>query len=83
MPKPDEPMLRSIVESRLRDKTVADQAGALILDFLKRKEARALATDQLLNAVYLLKTNLGVEPKEEEDELLKALLRELTNEIPE
>jgi MoxR-like ATPase len=82
MPKPDEPMLRSIVESRLDDRAVADKAGALIRDFLKRKEARALATDQLLNAVYLLKTNLGVEPKEE-DELLKALLRELTNEIPE
>lgn len=82
MPKPDEPMLRSIVGSRLEDQTIAGKSEALIRDFLKRKEARALATDQLLNAVYLLKTNLGVEPKEE-DELLKALLRELTNEIPE
>jgi MoxR-like ATPase len=37
MPKPDEPMLRSIVESRLEEKAVADKAGKLIRDFLKLK----------------------------------------------
>src|SRR5262245_1537075 len=82
MPKPDEKMLRNIIESRLRSKNIANQSKDLIEKFLKQKESGTLATDQLLNAVYLLKGNNGVQP-DENDELIKALLRELRNEIPD
>jgi MoxR-like ATPase len=77
MPRPDEKMLGKIISARLEDRTLAKKGKKLVQEFLKRKEQGALATDQLLNAVYLLKDNRGITPKEY-DELLKALLRELS-----
>jgi MoxR-like ATPase len=82
MPRPDEKMLKNIVESRLRNKAVAKSSADLIRKFLDLKTSRTLATDQLLNAVYLLRGSARPQPGED-DELIKALLRELRNEMPE
>jgi MoxR-like ATPase len=75
MPKPIDTDLYNIVESHLT-KEVADQVSDLISRFLKKtdSEAALLATDQLLNAVYLRKYGAQVEEDGTlEDLLLKAL----------
>ena len=80
MPKPDEKILTSIIEARLEDKTIAKRVKKLVDHFLARKQSKKLATDQLLNAVCLLKGTGGVpaDGTEEYKALLNALLRELT-----
>jgi MoxR-like ATPase len=75
MPKPVKADLYNIVEAHLT-KEVADKVDDLILRFISKtdSEAALLATDQLLNAVYLRK--YGAEVEEDgtlEDLLLKAL----------
>lgn len=77
MPKPNEKILTDIVAARLENPSFAKKSSKLIGEFFKRRESKALATDQLLNAVYLLKGEFGVTPSEQ-DKLLKALLRELS-----
>lgn len=77
MPRPDEAILRKIIGNRLEDKSLADKSGELISQFLKRKQAGSLATDQLLNAVYLLRDDRGLPPGER-DKLVEDLMRELS-----
>ena len=49
----------------------------LIESFLKRRVAGDLATDQLLNAIYLISRRPGPGP-DEKDRLVQALLRHLS-----
>ena len=75
MPKPAETDLYNIVEAHLT-KEVADQVNDLIGRFFQKtdSEAALLATDQLLNAVYLRKYGAQVEENGTLEELLlKAL----------
>jgi MoxR-like ATPase len=75
MPKPVETDLYNIVEAHLTT-DVAKQVNDLISRFLEKtdSEAALLATDQLLNAVYLRKYGAQVEKDGTlEDLLLKAL----------
>lgn len=75
MPKPLESDLYNIVEAHLT-KDVADRVNDLISRFFKKTDSKAasLATDQLLNAVYLRKYNVPVEAGSTLEELLlKAL----------
>ena len=75
MPKPIETDLYNIVEAHLT-KGVADEVDDLIKRFFKKtnSEAALLATDQLLNAVYLRKYGAQVEEGGTLEELvLKAL----------
>lgn len=77
MPKPEETDLYNIVEAHLT-KDVADTVDDLIQRFFSKtdKDAALLATDQLLNAVYLRK--YGAEIKED-DALERLLLAALTS----
>jgi MoxR-like ATPase len=75
MPKPIDTDLYNIVEAHLT-KDVADRVNDLISRFLEKTDSDAalLATDQLLNAVYLRKYGAQVEKDGTlEDLLLKAL----------
>jgi MoxR-like ATPase len=50
---PDEQQLKSIVEAHLGEESLAD-AQPLIEQFLKAQKTEVLATDQLLNAIYMV-----------------------------
>ena len=72
---PDETVLANIVAAQLGDEALAD-SQPLIEQFLQRRESGDLATDQLLNAVYLATS--GVRPPADARDLLTvALLRPL------
>jgi MoxR-like ATPase len=73
--QPDKDKLARIVEAHLGPQA-RKQATNLINDFLKRRDRNILATDQLLNAVYLLASGAGKDPGDLE-ELLGSLLHPL------
>jgi MoxR-like ATPase len=74
---PDEKRLTEIVQAHLGE-TVFPQAEQLVKDFVDRQKRGDLATDQLLNAIYLTtQANITLGDKET---LGKALLRYLTSE---
>ena len=75
MPKPEETDLYNIVEAHLT-KEVADQVNDLIKRFLSKTDTDAamLATDQLLNAVYLRKYGAQVEENSDLEKLILAAL---------
>lgn len=80
MPAPDEAHLRDIITSQLGEDALGN-AERLIATFLGKRgaEGQHLATDQLLNAIYLLK--YGSDPlAPDKDSLHKAILRSLTEE---
>jgi MoxR-like ATPase len=73
---PDAERLAKIVDALLGEDGIPDRAR-LITDFIDRRERGDLATDQLLNALYLVTT--GVRPPQAtRDRLVDALLRPLT-----
>jgi len=75
MPKPEKTDLYNIVEAHLT-KDVADQVEDLIKRFLSKTDADAamLATDQLLNAVYLRKYGAQVGENSDLEKLILAAL---------
>ncbi|MEM9090786.1 MAG: AAA family ATPase [Cyanobacteria bacterium P01_F01_bin.53] len=75
MPKPAKEDLFNIVEAHLT-KEVADEVNDLIGRFFDKtdSEAALLATDQLLNAVYLRKYGASVDPDDDLEQLLLAAL---------
>ena len=75
MQPPDKEKLTKIVEAQL-DSRVLAQAMPLIETFLSRRAKGDLATDQLLNAIYL--SSRGVDIREKE-KLLDVLLKYLTD----
>lgn len=80
LPQPDQDKLARIVEAHIGP-GAGDQAADLIREFLRRRERGMLATDQLLNAVYLLASGAGHEPADRQ-ELLDSLLRSLGEASP-
>jgi MoxR-like ATPase len=82
MPKPEKDDLYNIVEAHLT-KDVADQVGDLIRRFFSKTDtvAAKLATDQLLNAVYLRKHGADkiLADGDPETDLEKLLFSELTS----
>ncbi|GIF03718.1 AAA family ATPase [Actinoplanes siamensis] len=74
--QPDRERLQAIVEAHLGAEALTESAG-LITDFLGRRERAQLATDQLLNAVYLLHLAGGA-GEADRDELVEVVLRELS-----
>jgi MoxR-like ATPase len=72
LPDPDEARLRSIVAAHLGPEAL-DGAEDVLRSFLDRRVEGELATDQLLNAVFLRKGGVGLDA----DELLDAVLRRL------
>lgn len=80
MPAPDEDQLKAIITAQLGDEALA-QAEQLIAFFLQERgtAGERLATDQLLNAIYLLR--FGNDPlAPDKDHLRKVILRSLTEE---
>lgn len=77
MKQPDEEKLAHIVEARLGS-DVFPQAQSLIEKFITQRESGDQATDQLLNAIYLV-THPSVNESNPQ-KLLKALLHPLTDE---
>ncbi len=75
MQAPTKEKLAKIIEAHLGAEANV-QSRALIDDFLSRRDKGDLATDQLLNAIYLV--SRGVDLRRRED-LLEALLRYLSN----
>jgi MoxR-like ATPase len=73
--QPDPERLRAIVGAHLGEDTLAASEG-LITDFLSRREHGQLATDQLLNAVYLLYQAGGM-GQIDHRKLVEVVLREL------
>jgi MoxR-like ATPase len=72
---PDEARLREIVEGHLGPEALAD-AGDLIMAFLARRAVGELATDQLLNAVFLRRGGVQLDA----DGLLKTVLHRLNTD---
>jgi MoxR-like ATPase len=71
---PDKEKLTKIIESHLGTQ-VLKQAGPLIETFLSRRDRGDLATDQLLNALYLLSRGVDMRDKEQ---LLDTVLKYLS-----
>jgi MoxR-like ATPase len=80
LPQPGKDKLARIVEAHLGP-GAGEEAEDLIKEFLRRRDRNMLATDQLLNAVYLLACGAGQEPADRE-ELLDSLLRSLGEVSP-
>jgi MoxR-like ATPase len=77
MPDPTPELLVEIVAAHLGPE-VAAASNALIADFAHRAESsRAQATDQLMNAVYLVTRELAPEG-EERDRIVELLFKQLT-----
>lgn len=79
MPKPNETLLETIVKVHLKDlgEEVITEVHDIIADFLKRRDSQILATDQLLNAIFLVTRDKPFGP-EEKKRLIEALLKALT-----
>ncbi|MFP4099311.1 AAA family ATPase [Coleofasciculus sp.] len=77
MREPNQDELTRIVKAHLGEK-VADKAKGLIAHFLKKREQGDLATDQLLNAIYLL-TRERIPSGQEKAKLVEQLLKYLSS----
>ncbi|MEH1850162.1 MAG: MoxR family ATPase [Nostoc sp.] len=79
IPEPNEEELAKIVEAHLgNDQTIQDAAKELIHKFLTKRQQGDLATDQLLNAIYLI-SRKSSPIGEEKEELTKQLLKYLNS----
>jgi MoxR-like ATPase len=75
--EPDKDMLGDIVASHF-DEATKKQAAGLIQQFLESRASKELATDQLLNAVYLvMKSGKEFDPNEK-DALMKQLYKTIS-----
>jgi MoxR-like ATPase len=75
--KPDPRRLTAIVEAHLGAEA-AQEGHALVQEFVSRRELGEMATDQLLNAIYLLRNAAGAEPLEIE-KIAELALRQLNS----
>ena len=79
MEKPQEVQLKEIVRQHIQDKNIdLQQIDALVATFLRQRDQnqKELATDQLLNAVYLM-TRHQLNGCESKDSLVEMLLKAL------
>lgn len=74
MPDPNEETLTAIVKSHLGDNL--ENVEQRIHDFAERSKDRALATDQLLNAIFLV-TRAKEDTNQEREAVVELLLKEL------
>lgn len=82
MKEPEQSELEKIVRAHFRDRTgksdrrLEEETDALIAQFLKKRKDGDLATDQLLNAIYLVTRDQAPTGQSKED-LIQAVLRYL------
>lgn len=80
MPDPTTKLLTAIIEAHLGE-DLAVASSKLIEDFAARaQESRAQATDQLMNAVYLVTREVSMS-KDERDRVIELLLKQLTADL--
>ncbi|MEO1352274.1 MAG: MoxR family ATPase [Cyanobacteria bacterium J06635_15] len=79
MREPNEAELSDIVQQHLRDENVLEEAKSIIQSFLEKRdtEGQELATDQLLNAIYLLRQS-GIPTDKAREQLRDKLLKPLS-----
>lgn len=77
LPEPDEALLRQIVTAHFSDAVLNEEVILLIQDFLELRGSRNLATDQLLNIVWLV--SQGKVSTTDWPKLKDALQRSLTS----
>jgi MoxR-like ATPase len=82
MPNPDQRLLEQIVVGHLsksphHDEDILAEARLMIEDFLESRDKGELATDQLLNALYLIRGNHGMNSEDEKNRLKKILWKAL------
>ncbi|WP_218003250.1 AAA family ATPase [Nocardia concava] len=81
MPDPDDTLLTKIVTAHLGSEAAA-QAGDLIRKFAAdSRETRALATDQLMNAIYVVTRNLPPTGAERAN-VVELILKQLVSDEP-
>lgn len=76
MPKPNKTLLETIVKVHLGE-DIAKEIDPIVTDFMNRRNSKLLATDQLLNAIFLVTRDKPIGP-DERQRLIEALLKELT-----
>jgi MoxR-like ATPase len=81
LPEPDVNLLTRIVTTHLGAE-IAGEASAMISDFATRSKNAAIATDQLLNAVFLVTRPANTLDDAERKRVLEALLKELAASQP-
>ncbi|MBD2261109.1 MoxR family ATPase [Pseudanabaena sp. FACHB-2040] len=79
MREPNREELAEIVERHLKDENILQEADAIIAAFLEKRDdgGLELATDQLLNTIYLLRQK-GIPTGKDRDQLRDKLLRPLS-----
>lgn len=78
MPEPDPARLKKIVQAHFKDEAdILAKAKPIIEEYQKLQKSGQLATDQLLNAIYLVTRNDF--PDMDRDKLIKKLLQYLSN----
>jgi MoxR-like ATPase len=81
MPDPTPGLLAGIVAAHL-GREAAQEAEDLILDFAQRAQnSQTLATDQLMNAVYIVTRNLAPN-SDERQRVVELILKQLTADAP-
>jgi MoxR-like ATPase len=80
MGEPSEDLLAKIVRAHLGDE-IADSSTQLIRNFIERRNPATLATDQLLNALFMVNGNASKDGmvEDERKKLIQILLQSLTN----
>src|SRR5262249_1258000 len=81
MPEVDEALLTRIVTAHLGAE-VAAEVEQMIVEFAKRSKSAALATDQLLNAAFLVSRKGKAFDENEKKRVLEALQKELAAPAP-
>jgi MoxR-like ATPase len=76
IPEPSKDDLEKIVKAHLKDDNVMKEAEPLIKEFLSLRDEGELATDQLLNAIYLVIRG-RIPEGDDRDKLIKVLLQYL------
>jgi MoxR-like ATPase len=76
IPEPDPKMLGTIITAHLSEEVTAAMTP-IITKFIEKRKSADLATDQLLNAIFLV-TRRGGPTEAERHNLLKVLLKQLT-----
>lgn len=80
--EPDKDQLAQIVENKfLAEGFDKDKIDSLIVQFLSKRQAGDLATDQLLNAIYLTMCGVNLDKQfNDKSELIDAILRHLSTQ---
>ncbi|BAZ33903.1 ATPase-like protein (plasmid) [Cylindrospermum sp. NIES-4074] len=78
IPEPNQEELAKIVKAHFDDIQITEEVNKLITEFFNKRQQGDLATDQLLNAIYLI-TRKSAPIAKEKDKLVEQLLKYLNS----